>query len=144
MSLLYKSIAFADSPFVLTSAGLDDLNNNQNSLILDVDTSGGNVEIQLPSITSLLFGGSNGNANCGAGAFTFYMNVNISVAGNGVTFTPFSGVGDQDFICGSSTGERAPAPPQGGCFKLFIAGRHQWGLFFCGVLQPTPPPEPPQ
>lgn len=69
----YKRVSSVNSPLNLTASSLDALNVSQNGLALDIDLSTGNVVINLPSITSLLFGGSNGNPNSGAGGFTFYI-----------------------------------------------------------------------
>lgn len=131
MPLLYKRISAVDSPFSPTASTLDDLNNNQNSLVLDVDLSGGSVTLNLPSISSLLTGGSNGNTSSGAGAFTFYIKGNIvaNVAINTLNIVPANG----DTICGAS-GQLVGGV--GTCFHAFIAGRNIWGFFFCQPAQP--------
>lgn len=68
MPLMYKKLKATDSPVNLSSTNIDAINANQNSLVLDFDISGGSINVNLPSIQSLLFG-----INSGAGAMTFYI-----------------------------------------------------------------------
>lgn len=124
--MLYKSIAFANSPFHLTSADIDAINANQNSLIMDCDLTL-DVTLNLPSINSLLFG-SNTNASTvsgvGGGGMSFYIKGNINRGANNLRIVPASG----DDICGVSS---ATIAGLGSCFHLFISGIHRWGLLTC-------------
>jgi hypothetical protein len=146
MGLMYKSVSFADSPLNLTSTGLDAINANQNSLILDINATGGAIVINLPSITSLVFGnGSRLNASgtligggtfSGGGGMSFYIN-GTRIAGLApITFNAYNVNTllevDQDIICGQAS-FGVPAVLNA-CFTLFISGRHSWCAMSCGLL----------
>jgi len=151
MALLYKSIAFADSPLTLTASSVDSLNQNQNSLILDVDITLGSIVINLPSITSLMFGtGSTLNGSgtlvgggtfTGGGGMSFYINGNIlaqDVGGaNDITFNAYqvndpSAEVDVDLICGGASAlVGGVGHDVGTCFQVFITGRHSWCVLQC-------------
>jgi hypothetical protein len=146
MGLLYKRISHVDSPLTLTGANLDDLNSNQNSLVLDVDLSAGEVVMNLPSLTELIFGAGstlNGSGGLiggggfdGGGGMSFYINGNI-VAGHGSSFTVNAyqvsspSELDVDTICGQSTFVIPAGHEIGTCFQIFITGRHSWCALTC-------------
>ena len=149
MALLYRSLVFADSPLTLTAANLDVINSNQNALIIDANITLGTIVINLPSITSLLYGAGarlNGagalttGAGIGAGGFSFYINGNIvaqDVAGaNQITFNPYrvntAAEVDLDVICGLTNAiVGGVGHDVGTCFQLFITGRHSWCILQC-------------
>lgn len=150
MGLLYKSVVFADSPLSLTALTLDAINQNQNSLVLDVNTTLGAIVINLPSITSLMFGNGatlNGSGalvgglnNVGAGGLSFYINGNIvgqDVAGaNGITVNAYrvntASQVDLDVICGQNSATIGGVGHDvGTCFQIFITGRHSWCVLQC-------------
>lgn len=142
MSLLYKSISFADSPLSLTASGVDAINQNQNALVLDINASGGAIVINLPSITSLMFGSGASLSGAGAlrngafvggGAMSFYINGNRTAGANPITINAYNvntpSEVDQDNICGQASATIGLLV--GTCFHLFISGRHSWCILQC-------------
>lgn len=127
--MLYKKLTFADSPFTFTSAILSAINANQNSLVMDFDTTGGNIIVNLPSINSLLFA-SNTNASTvsgvGGGGMSFFMRANILTGGHNVTVVAASG----DDVCGVASASIG-LNRNGSCFHVFIAGLHRWAFLSC-------------
>jgi hypothetical protein len=119
--LLYKRIAFADSPFNPTATQGEWINANQNSLSLDCDTTAGDIIVNLPTINSLIYGTNNG-----AGGLSFYIKGNIVAGANNLTFAAGSG----DSICGVSS-TSIGVNRTGSCFHLFVAGRNIWGFLSC-------------
>jgi hypothetical protein len=120
----YKSLIFADSPVTLGASGSDsdNLNWNQNSLVIDFNTTGGVIVLNLPTISSLLFAT---NQNSGAGAMSFYIK-GFNNGINEVSIVPAQG----DDVCGvssASVGGRGYTA----CFHLFISGINRWGLLSC-------------
>jgi hypothetical protein len=137
----YKKITTLDSPLNLTATLLDALNINQNSLVLDIDATGA-VTINLPSITSMLFGQGatldalgvpKNQTGVGAGAFSFYINGTRIAGVAAITINTYSVSNstevDMDNICGAVSAS-VPALV-GSCFQLSISGRHSWCLFSC-------------
>jgi len=131
MALMYRSVVFADSPFNPTATEGDWINTNQNSLVLDLNTTDGAIVINLPSIDSLLYG-----TNAGKGGFTFFIKGNIvaqDVAGaNDVTINAYNSQGNTDLICGAASASVGGVGHDvGTCFHLFIAGLHSWCIHQC-------------
>jgi hypothetical protein len=159
--MLYKNVTVLTNPLNLTATLLDALNINQNSLVLDIDTTAkttattppvvvpaGAINIYLPSITSLMFGqGCTLNSlgvpinqtAVGAGAFSFYINGNRKAGSDAITLYAYSVSNseevDQDVICGAAT---AVVPVTvGSCFQAFITGRHSWCMLACSNVPPV-------
>lgn len=98
------------------------VNANQNEKVIDFDITLGNATLNLPSIQSLITGGS------GFTSFKIKGSIRAGAPPRTLTLHPDATEGDADTICGDTTVTIAGVSS---CFNLWIAGQNIWGLSLC-------------